>query len=618
MLNPARSEFLAAGLILVLTLLLFWFSPVSQVTDSHYSMLLSESLLRHKSFALDHFAVPRLEPQSGTRDNYVMDGSIWQLELANAHIYYYFPPGSSILSAPFVAIANLFGVSAVNADGTYNQRNETRIERALAAILMAALAVIFFFTARLRLPLGWSVIVALAGALGTQVWSTASRALWSHTWEMLLVGIVVLLLLKSEIRKNRLNPILLSSLLAWIYFVRPSGSVVIVATSIYVLLYQRRILNPYVITGAVWLAGFMVYSWYHFGRLLPSYYRASRLRFDLFPVAFAGNLLSPSRGLLIYVPMIFFVAYLLLRFWKYVATPRLAVLALTIILGHLLVISCFANWWGDWWGGASYGPRYTADLVPWLVLLGILGLSAILRSREQGGKISAFRWQVQLATGAVLLALSVLINARGAISQDTWKWTQPATDKQMRALLWDWKHPQFLAGLQSPPAPTDVPLIHSGTRIDFGSPDADRYLWYGWSGPEQAAFRWSEGNEAAVMFALDQASDILVKIRVVPFLEADKLPIQTVTFRLNGKHLDTFALRESSATTISTTLRRSFLSRENVLTFELPNAASPSSLKISEDNRVLGIQVEWMEFDVDSESKSRWGDKGNVGTGATR
>jgi len=44
---------------------------------------------------------------------------------------------------------------------------------------MAGLAVIFFYTSRLVLPLTWSIVIALGGALGTQIFSTASRVLWT-------------------------------------------------------------------------------------------------------------------------------------------------------------------------------------------------------------------------------------------------------------------------------------------------------------------------------------------------------------------------------------------------------------------------------------------------------
>ncbi|MEP6922770.1 MAG: hypothetical protein ABI967_16755 [bacterium] len=182
-LKPATALALA---IFAFTLLVFLISHVHQVADSSYSVMLSQGLLDHGSFVLDSYALPRYDPT--WHGYYFKNGPIYQLEVAGGHVYYHFPPGTSILSTPFVAVLNRFGVSAVNADGTYNPLGEAMIEVGLAALLMAILATVFFYTAMLLLPPRWSAVVALGGALGTQVYSTASRALWSDTWGILFWG----------------------------------------------------------------------------------------------------------------------------------------------------------------------------------------------------------------------------------------------------------------------------------------------------------------------------------------------------------------------------------------------------------------------------------------------
>lgn len=445
------STTLSAAIIFVLTFSIFLFSRIRQVADSEYSMLLSQSLLSHRSFTLDEYALPRHEPV--WHGYYFKNGTVYQLEITGGHLYYHLPPGSSILSTPFVAAFNLFGISAANADGTYNRLGEVKIEAVLAAFLMALLAVIFFYTARLMLPVAWSIVVALGGALGTQVYSTASRALWSDTWGILLLGAVVFLLLRSEIGKRRFNPILLASLLSWMYFVRPTFSVHIIAVTIYLFIYHRRLFLPVAITGAAWLAAFVFYSWVHFGQLLPSYYRASRLQFDTFWVALAGNLISPSRGLLVYVPSLLFVAFLLARYRSSLAERRLVWLSLAIITGHLIVISSFSHWWG----GHSFGPRFTTGLVPWFVLLGILAIKAMLDWREQHAvDSSSAGWRVQFVCGALLLLMSAFIHTRGAASHATWLWNmRPMEIDQHPERLWDWRQPQFLAGILPTPQPEE-------------------------------------------------------------------------------------------------------------------------------------------------------------------
>ncbi|HEY0004139.1 MAG TPA: hypothetical protein VGB17_04950 [Pyrinomonadaceae bacterium] len=584
-------DLLTGWLIFITTLLIFWFSPVHQVTDSNYSMLLSESLYRYRSFALDHYNLKRFEPTY--HDGHIQNGSEYHMDIVGGRFYYYFPPGSSILSIPYVALMNALGLSAANADGTYNIMGEIKLERSLASLLMAALTAIFYLTARLLLPRSWSLIIALGAALGTQVWSTASRALWNDTWGIVLLGIVLLMLLAEECGRHRLRPFALATLLAWTYFVRPTYSVAIIAISIYLLLYYRALFVVYALTGLGWLALFILYSWIHFNSLLPAYYRTSRLGFNSFGEALAGNLLSPARGLLLYVPLVLFIAYLVWRYRKFIEYGRLAWLASTVVLAHLLVISGFS----PWWGGASYGPRFMTGLVPWFVLLAILGVEARLRAlkeqREKGtGKLVQ---RAELWLGVLLLAQSVFANARGALSAEPWIWFMVVDEPGAIAQLWDWRQPQFLVGLIYPPLPHEFPRIEPQTRIDFTKKESDKYLWYGWSGPEPE-YRWSDKREAAVIFADGETGDLFLKIKLGPMLIPGKVEEQVLQIDLNGQPLQTFSLRERKAYELSLKLPSNLLRQKNVLRFGLPNATSLSSLGESPDQRRLGISVQWIEL----------------------
>lgn len=432
---------LGAGVFLIV-LTIFLFSRVHQLADSNYSMLLSQSVIHHRSFTLDRYNIPRLRPTQQLF--HISNGSIYQLELVDDHIYYFWPPGSSVLSVPFVALMNASGVSAANADGSYNPDGEVIIQARLAALLMAGLASLFYFTSRFLLPPGFSLVISLGMALGTQIWSTASRALWSETWGIFLLGFVVLNLIAQELGIYRLRPALLATLLAWTYFVRPTFALPIVAITIYILIYHRRVFIPYAIVGAAWFSAFAVYSWYHFGQLLPNYYFVYQ-HFGSTPVwlAFLGNLLSPSRGLLVFVPVLFFVGYLLFRYRAALPMRRLVVLSLAIISIHLIVVSLHS----PWYGGHCYGPRYSTGIVPWFYLLAVAGVQALRQSEnEETSRWRSFRRRVEASIGALLLLLSVTINALGATSHATWLWnSRPVNVDQQPERVWDWRHPQFLA-----------------------------------------------------------------------------------------------------------------------------------------------------------------------------
>ena len=577
----ATPDLVIAGFIFVVAFLVFWVSPIHQVTDSTYSMLLSESLLKYRSFALDHYAISPAEVQAHT-----------QLERVNDHIYYYAPAGGPVLSIPFVAVMNAFQLTAVNPDGTFKLRGEVKMQALLAGLLMAALASIFFFTARLLLSRTWSVFIALGATFGTQVWSTASRGLWSHTWEILLLGVVVWMLLAAETGKRKLRPMLLATLLAWTYFARPSAAVSILAVTAYVLLNHRRSFLLYALAGSFWALVLAVYSWIHFGHLLPRYYR-EQLVIDNPWISLTGSLVSPSRGLLIYVPVLLFVFYLLVRYWKEIVFKRLVWLALLVVLAHFIMLSSIKTWWG----GACYGARLTTDLVPWFVLLGLLAIDAMLRSRATASvQPSTLKWRVPLVAGFVLLLVSVFINARGATSDETrnwenWRWEARPAERDTGA-LWDWRYPQFLAGLIHPPLPDVFPLaeVHS----DLGNAEASKYLWYGWSGPEPPT-RWTDGHEAAIIFSLPEISDTILEIRLAPYLDGE-LTEQNVHLYLNEQHISSLRLTERALRTVSISLPRKLLRSRNVLRLGLPNASSPDALNISEDPRLLGVKVEWLEF----------------------
>jgi len=440
--NPQRSgrpggagaPLYVAAILFVATTSIFLASPMRPIGDSHYAMLLSEHLLRHGSFALDeHFRLP-LDPARYPGINGTRGGYPYQIETTGGHAYYFFPVGSSILSIPFVAAARVVGVSPTRADGTYDERRERRLQTVLASLLMAALVVVFFATARLLLPLAWSVIAALVAGFGMQVWSTASLALWSDSWGILLLGAVVWLLLAHEARGRRLHAPVLATLVAWMYIVRPTYAPVAVALGIYLVARAPRSVVPYVLVGGAWFAAFVVYSWIHFHRPLPSYYTARELTFGRFWTPLAAHLVSPGRGLLVYVPVLLFVLWLAIRYRARLRHRGLLALAAGVVVAHLVVISGFTLWHA----GEAYGPRYTTGIVPWLFLVAVLGLRAMLDAGPAP--------RTALAVGVILAALSVVIQSRGAWVAATWDWnSRPPIETHADDKVWDWRAPQFAA-----------------------------------------------------------------------------------------------------------------------------------------------------------------------------
>jgi hypothetical protein len=189
------------------------------------------------------------------------------------------------------------------------------------------------------------------------------------------------------------------------------------------------------------LAAFVGYSEYVFAELQPPYYHQPGFPYTLtFRETLIGHLISPSRGLFIYVPVLAFVAYLLARYrpiWR----PGLVLLAVGVICVHLIIISLVIGWHG----GHCYGPRLSTDLVPWFALLGILAVQARLSWHQKKPGDSVLRKGIEWSIAVVLIACSIILNGIGGVWEGALRWNRwPTNIDHDVSRVWDWKHPQFL------------------------------------------------------------------------------------------------------------------------------------------------------------------------------
>ncbi len=430
----AHTMLLIQAVLWAAMFLIFFGSPVLQMSDSQYSMLTAESIIHHHTPDLSSYSIKNYD--ADLPFNTAAGKHAYQLARTNGRLLYGFAHGTSILSIPFVAMMDLFGVSPATADGVYSLSGEVVVEKMLAALLMASVVVIFFRIALLKLDWQWSAIVALAAGLGTSVWSTASRGMWAHTWEMMLCVIAVYVLLASAAQgPSSMRAAILATLVSWMFFVRPDGAIAAVFIGIYILMNRARELPAYLGVGALWLTAFVAYSMRFFGTLVPYYYLSNDPRGMgiHFAQGLYGVLLSPSRGIFIYSPVLAVALLLLARNWRFIADRALAILSLSMIA--VITVASAAH--PEWWGGNSYGPRLLSDAIPWFVLLAILALDAMPRAQRR------LRNPV-IAVGAVLLVVSVVINAHGAFSFATLQWNM--TERPLPDAMLDWSRPQFLAG----------------------------------------------------------------------------------------------------------------------------------------------------------------------------
>ena len=366
-------------------------------------------------------------------------------ERCEGHWYGSYPVGVPVLTAPLV-LAALGILRIAHPALKYLQPSDPRlagflhadydaghalIEMEVASFLLAAAAIVIYFIAARFLSRRRSVWLALLFGAATSAYSVAGRGLWAHGPSIVLLSLTILLLLKAEER-----PALVAwtgLLVALAYTVRPTNALLVIVFTAYVAVRHRAFLGRYLLAAAPVAIVFLGYNFSIYHALFSSYYQTGPKgvlprNWGTMAMALAANLISPSRGLLIYTPVFSFAIWnMLRRQWK---TPLSGWLA-WVVLAHWLVISAQTE---SWWAGHSFGPRFFTDMTPIFVLFLIPFLA---------------RWdQLSRTTRIAFLTVALAgagIHLRGGWSAAVYRWNaQPVNVDASPNRVWDWSDPQFL------------------------------------------------------------------------------------------------------------------------------------------------------------------------------
>lgn len=271
-----------------------------------------------------------------------------------------------------------------------------------------------------------ALVLALAFGLATTTWTTSSQALWQHGTGVLFIVLTLALL------AYRPNATYLTGVAAGLAVdCRPSNLFFLLAV-MGVVGYTRGSLRSaaqLALGAAVVGLPLAAYNWVVFRDLRGGYGGVDDAFGGSLAEGLLGILVSPSRGLFIYSPVVLAGFYGLWLACRRTAAPRSPVYAVAaIFLATQLV---FFGWWDTWWGGWSYGPRLLTEAAAVLVVLTVPALERLHASRVAR---SAF---------AVLLAYSVGVQAIGAFAY-TEEWDAiPVSVDRDPARLWDWRDAQI-------------------------------------------------------------------------------------------------------------------------------------------------------------------------------
>ena len=416
------------GLLLFAVVLIGYLASGNTATfDSALSLQTALSLVREGNTDLDEYGD-------------IVRTTWLSTEEIDGHIYMLYPVGASVLAAPVVWVIDK--VSPEFAASLRTGFGEP-VQTAIASIVVALTVALVYLIARLYVTRFPAVMIALTLAFGTSAWSVVSRTLWQHGPSMLMLTLALYLVLLARQRPALSQFVSLP--VAFAYVVRPTNSLAVVVFSVFVLIVYRRYFVRYLAWALVIAVPFVLLNLSVYHALLPNYYRwYSGFSLATFFQALIGHLISPSRGLLIYSPI------LLLSFAGVIIKVRRRefekqdVVVLAIMGLHWVSISL---WW-NWWGGVSYGPRLFSDMLPYFVywLIPVAGMLAKVTTRQR---------RLITMTSAGLAAFSIFVHARGVTSSDVMDWNaSPAPIDFYSFRVWDWRDPQWLRGL------------HWGTPVD--------------------------------------------------------------------------------------------------------------------------------------------------------
>jgi hypothetical protein len=310
----------------------------------------------------------------------------------------------------------------------------------LCASLIAALSVILIYLSLKEMTSPKvALISALIFAFGTNTWATSSQALWQHGMAELLLAAMVYLVLIGERRGSSPRYIVCMGILLGLFiFNRPPDALLLVPMLFYVISLGRIRTAWFFCSMLASGAPFFLYNQLYLGTIFGGY--GSLLStFSLGPrtaAALLGLLISPSRGILIYTPVVILsiLGYLRIGEVKEERLRYFLLLSGASVAAQVFLYSGF----GMWWAGQSYGPRFLTGTLPLLALLMGISLKEV--------DLAPFGWKKTacLALIAMLLLWSIFVQIVGVFCYPNGDWdAYPENVDFHPQRLWDWKDSQI-------------------------------------------------------------------------------------------------------------------------------------------------------------------------------
>lgn len=278
----------------------------------------------------------------------------------------------------------------------------------LAAAAIVALSVAFVYLAAMRfLDQRRATFLALIYAFGTSSFALSSQGMWQHGPVALFFSLAIYCLVKGVTFEKYVPWAGLFLSLATL--TRPPVFVPVALLAFYVWWLHRRQFLLFVFLALLPLIPWFWYNHIYFGSFLQHAYTTGvgteGLWTGKFPEGFLGLWFSPSKGLLVYSPILLLGVIGGIR----VIRNRKVMGEWNLLFRYCALIvvsySLLMGRWYHWFGGWAFSYRMMVDVLPFLVLLLVPILAKEVSKR--GSRIIG-----------VLFVLSVLIQLTGIVFYD--------------------------------------------------------------------------------------------------------------------------------------------------------------------------------------------------------
>lgn len=341
-----------------------------QSEDTVPALFVPLAIIKERTLYLDSYYSTMLQAYPHPDDRDYTKGLLpFYLRKVDSHYLSAFPVITPLLALPVYQAAILLNVN-------FDWNTLAVLSHIVGALIVATSAYLFYLLLRneFKLDTQKSMLLLIVYAFGTINFALVSQAMWQHGTVQLFTILGLIFYMKYLYRDEKINAVLY--LIYFGFFMtlavlsRPTALLVFGILAATLVLNKNFIKNSYYIfLGALApLAFFLWYNRVYYVGIENQGYSSQIFKNWLgdFPLSFLGVWLSPSKGILIYSPvLIFSIVGLYLAVKKKVDKRNIFLLSALIVFLHTLIIS----FWKHWFGGWSFGYRMSSDILPFLVLL---------------------------------------------------------------------------------------------------------------------------------------------------------------------------------------------------------------------------------------------------------